>query len=192
MTPKFTSDWFSHHISDWEMWLHNFKNLSHLDFLEIGSYEGRSAVWLLDNIIQNETCKITCIDQFVDDDYEKINNKPLRKQFMENLGPYIEKGKITIFQNQSFDALSELIRSGKQYDFIYIDGCHMAKSVMEDAILSFKLLKKNGIMIFDDNNWNVKKNIHECPRLAINSFMSVYSWYIKIIYCGDQLVVRKI
>jgi hypothetical protein len=47
-------------------------------------------------------------------------------------------------------------------------------------------------MIFDDYNWIDNKEFHEIPRMAINSFMTVYSHYIKIIYVGDQLVIRKI
>lgn len=190
--PKFTSDWFSHHIADWEMWLSGLKGLPYLDFLEIGSYEGRSAIWLLENIINHETCRLTCVDSFFDQEYETINGISLKNQFLQNIYPFAQQGKLTVFQNESFDALQELIKMKKQFDFIYIDGCHMAKSVLEDAVFSFRLLKNNGIMIFDDFNWNIKQQLHEVPRLAITSFISVYSNYMKILFCGDQLVVQKL
>lgn len=38
----------------------------------------------------------------------------------------------------------------ERFDFIYVDGSHRSPDVIYDAILSFGLLKKGGIMIFDD------------------------------------------
>lgn len=190
MENKFTSDWFSHHIPMWEMWLGGLKGLPHLDFLEIGSYEGRSSIWLLENIINKDNCSLTCIDSFFDEDYEKKNKKTLINQFLENIQPY--RKKVRVFNQESFFALISLVNSGSKFDFIYIDGCHEAIPVLEDAVLSFKLLKPNGLMIFDDYNWINNKEFHEIPRMAINSFMTAYSHYIKIIYVGDQLVIRKI
>ena len=190
MEPKFTSDWFSHHIPMWELWLRGLKGLPHLDFLEIGSYEGRSTIWLLKNIINHETCKITCVDWFVDEEYEKLNNKSLRDQFIENIRPYINQ--VAIYQSPSFDALQKLNETKQKFDFIYVDGCHKAQSALEDGVLSFRLLKEHGIMIFDDYNYMAKDQIHELPRLGISAFISAYINLIKIIYVGEQVVVQKI
>ena len=50
----------------------------------------------------------------------------------------------------SENKLIELINKGVLADLIYIDGSHLAKDVLSDAILSWKLLKPSGVMIFDD------------------------------------------
>lgn len=60
----FTSDWFSTNIPLWKKLLQNYKDKPNLKFLEIGSYEGRSAVWLMENILTQENCTLTCIDTF--------------------------------------------------------------------------------------------------------------------------------
>ena len=190
MSQKFTSDWFSHHIPDWERWLHELKNLPHLDFLEVGVYEGRSVIWLLENILTDKSSKITCIDSFIDPEYDAANIISLKEQFSRNVFKY--RDQITLFHKTSFEALQELNKIENKFDFIYIDGCHKAQSVLEDGVLAFRLLKNNAVMIFDDFNWNVKENIHDVPRLAISAFMSVYSNQIKILYVGDQLVIRKL
>ena len=45
----------------------------------------------------------------------------------------------------------EIFRFDDNYfDIIYIDGNHEPEFVLEDAILSFRRLKKEGIMILDD------------------------------------------
>ena len=41
----------------------------------------------------------------------------------------------------------------ESFDIIYIDGSHAVNDVLEDAVLSFRLLKPEGILIFDDYRW---------------------------------------
>jgi predicted O-methyltransferase YrrM len=50
---------------------------------------------------------------------------------------------------------SKLIAEGRQgyFDFIYVDGSHQAPDVLCDALLSFRLLKNNGVIAFDDYLW---------------------------------------
>jgi len=57
-------DWFTPQLPLWEKYLIPLKGLSNLSFLEIGSFEGRSAVWLLENILTDEASRIVCIDPF--------------------------------------------------------------------------------------------------------------------------------
>ena len=40
---------------------------------------------------------------------------------------------------------------------IYIDACHDSQYVMTDAMLSWKVLKVGGYLIFDDYGWNLLK-----------------------------------
>ena len=56
---KFTQDWFSHNIPVWEQ----LKSLlpERKSFLEIGSFEGRSAVWIVENMM-NPGDWIDCVD----------------------------------------------------------------------------------------------------------------------------------
>ena len=64
------------------------------------------------------------------------------------------------------------------FDFIYIDGSHQAPDVLYDALLSFRLLRVGGIMVFDDYLW--AENIgfeHDpirCPKPAIDAFTNIY------------------
>jgi len=38
----------------------------------------------------------------------------------------------------------------EHFDFIYIDGAHEAKFVIQDAVLALPLLKPGGYILFDD------------------------------------------
>ena len=82
----------------------------------------------------------------------------------------------------------------KKYDFIYIDGCHESKEVLEDAILSWQVLKNDGILIFDDYLWGIHRGETrqtKAPKLAIDCFMSCYGEYIDILEVDYQVVLRK-
>lgn len=68
MPLQFTSDWFSQHIPVWTDVLRDLRGKPHLHFLEIGSYEGRSACWLLENILTHPGSRLTCIDIFNQDE----------------------------------------------------------------------------------------------------------------------------
>jgi predicted O-methyltransferase YrrM len=56
---KFTQDWFSHNIPVWEQLATLLPE--HKSFLEIGSFEGRSAVWIIENMM-NPGDWIDCVD----------------------------------------------------------------------------------------------------------------------------------
>jgi predicted O-methyltransferase YrrM len=67
------------------------------------------------------------------------------------------------------------------FDLIYVDASHYAVDVLTDAVLSFKLLKAGGILIFDDYLWAGDENIIYYPKIAIDSFTNIFSKHIKLI-----------
>lgn len=56
-----------------------------------------------------------------------------------------------------------------KFDFIYVDGSHDYKSVLNDSINSFKCLRKNGLLILDDYFWRFYED-GKNPISAINNF----------------------
>ena len=61
----FTADYVSWLIPIWEQYLYEFKGKENISLLEIGSFEGRSAIWFLENILTHPTSSITCVDHFL-------------------------------------------------------------------------------------------------------------------------------
>lgn len=187
----FTQDWFSGNIFNWTHFLQDLKDKPNLRFLEIGSYQGRSTVWLLENILTHDTSTITCIDTFEGSaehlkDYQ-YDLQTLFKVFCHNI--YNFKNKVNIVKNKSQIVLKQI---NEQFDFIYIDGDHTASSVIEDAILSFSLLKKGGIMIFDDYEWSCNKTPIDDPKPAIDAFLLIYADKIKVLFKNNQVIIEKI
>ena len=72
----------------------------------------------------------------------------VERRFDHNLRVAHAAHKVTKIKATSREALRKL--PFESYDLVYLDGSHMAADVLEDAVLSFPLLKPGGILIFDD------------------------------------------
>lgn len=57
----FTSDWHSLHIPIWQEHFGDFDGRP-VRCLEIGSHEGRSAVWMAQRLLSHPSATLTCID----------------------------------------------------------------------------------------------------------------------------------
>lgn len=200
---NFTTDWFSARKYYFEKHLLPLKGKDYLNFLEIGSFEGRSAIWCLDNVLTGKDTFIVCIDTFKGSPEHEglgVNNEELFDRFLENVKPY--KNKVQVFPNASYIVLRSLPM--RSFDFIYIDGSHKASDVLEDAMSSWRLLKRGGMMAFDDHFWqfydNRDKNCNTAdedllldePQIAIDSFLRVFRKQYELLDDGEQVWIKKI
>lgn len=193
--PLFRHDWFSNNTKkNFEAYLEKFKGKPNLRFLEIGSFEGMSTLWLLENILTDSSCRITCIDTFEGSEEHRlmgIDTNNLFDIFNNNISKY--KDKVIVLRGKSQEQLRKEEFRHPIYDFIYIDGSHRAPDVLEDTILSFRLLKPNGIMIFDDYQWKFPVNDEtESPKIALDSFLSIFRKEYKLLSKDYQIVIEKL
>lgn len=187
--PTFTQDWFSQNIPHWSQLLTKYKNHPY-EFLEIGCFEGRATLWLLENILLHKDSKITVIDTFKGSmEHGEDMVKNLQERFLANIEPH--KEKVEVIPSSSAETLPILRGMNKKYDLIYIDGSHVAKDVMEDAINSWHLLKPGGTLIFDDYGWRAPYPEHHKPKMAIDMFLTLVTGEYRILAEGYQIVVRK-
>ena len=59
-------------------------------------------------------------------------------------------GRVQKIKARSADALAKLGVERRQFDLAYIDGSHLAADVYSDAVLTWPLIVRGGLMIFDD------------------------------------------
>ena len=201
---KFTENWFR----DFSL----INTFSFLDFekelhiLEIGSFEGESTVWFLENVLNNPKSTITCIDPWTNysqnsnslNDYHSPNAEwdlsLYKTTFFYNIKESGFENKVITHQGLSQDILPKLITLKNKYDIIFIDGNHVAPSVLTDGVMSWYLLKENGIIIFDDYEWDPDNDYPstQSPKLAVDSFIENFSDYSKVIWSGYRKVIKKI
>lgn len=180
----FTSDWFTHNIPTWNRVLHDMKGKPNLTYLEIGPYEGRSFLWVMDNVLTHPSSKAIAIDTF-----DKIFDSDPEKTFLENVRRSGHSPKIKTIKGFSQEKLREIKLNS--IDLIYIDGDHKSKGVLMDAILSWDLLKEGGILIFDDYKLSYDLPMEMRPEFAIDVFQTLFRDEFQILISDYQFVVRK-
>ena len=119
------------------------------------------------------------------------------ERFVNNIEDSGGASKVTTCRGRSRTELLKLAASGVSADFVYVDGSHEALDVLEDAVISFCLLKIGGIMIFDDYNWNSRAALANPllhPKPAIDAFVNnnLSRLYIIPEQPLYQLVMRKL
>lgn len=190
----FSANWFKGNEKNWIKWLWEFKDKPGIKFLEIGCFEGRATLWLLDNILTGDFCGISVIDTFeggMEDGTGGIFlSRDVLKNFQENTKGY--EDLINIYIGRSQDVLRGPDFQISKFVFVYIDGSHRSTEVLEDTILSWRLLKKGGILIFDDYGLNRYKNELENPKPAIDAFLSIFFGKYEVISKGYQVCLRKL
>ncbi|NER34840.1 MAG: tetratricopeptide repeat protein [Oscillatoria sp. SIO1A7] len=188
-----STDCFTGNISIWQKYLQPLAHSPGINVLEIGCFEGMASCWLLDNILTHDSARITCIDNF-EGVWEKTKNDPnanrtVEQRFDFNIAISGSANKVTKLVGLSQEVMRSLPLNS--YDLIYIDGSHKASDVLEDAVISWRLLKAGGWIIFDDYNFVFRDNPNWNTGLGIDAFMSVMQEQITVIYRGDRQVFIK-
>lgn len=194
---KFTNEWTHFNVPIWNQILIGLKGKPSLRFLEIGTYEGQSAIWFLENILTGSESTIDCVDPFYYPNPKGNTDKhtEIKGRFLDNTLTYREAGRLNLWESHSFEALNHFITLGQGkllFDLIYIDGEHFAKNVLEDAVLSFRLLKPGGIMIFDDYGWDVHRSVWGKPKIGVDAFLQVYADKLELLHHDYQVIVKKL
>jgi predicted O-methyltransferase YrrM len=182
-----TGHYFSHNIPIWEKLLAGYKGKPDVQYLEVGLFEGQSACWMLENVLTDPTARLTGIDPFLDI-YDPHYPEPYKNVLFSNLKLAGAEEKCRIIEGFSQTELRKLPL--KSFDIIYIDGSHMRADVLEDAVLSWRLLKDGGILIFDDYRMPGTTR-EEKPKSAIDTFHAFFGNHFEVLHVGYQAVLKK-
>jgi predicted O-methyltransferase YrrM len=180
--PTYSQDWFSHNIVLWQQYVVPYlKSVDCPKVLEIGAFEGRSSVWLLESI---PTLRLTVIDPW---NFTANATDETFNRFKSNISPYSDRVEI-------LRGKSELAKSlpSNQFDAIYIDGEHTSAAVLHDAVIGYELLKVGGLLIFDDYLGGDRSIMY--PKLAVDFFHEAYAVLhkVKLISDGYQRIYKKL
>jgi predicted O-methyltransferase YrrM len=177
-------DWFTRHAAVWATVLAPYKGRPDVRYLEVGLFEGRSAFWVLDNILTDPTACLTGIDPFSDPHYTPSPGSRFYKDvFYDNLKRSGAGDRVKIIEGYSQVELRTLPLDS--FDIIYIDGSHTSADVLEDAFLSWRLLKDGGTLVFDDYL------LHAGMKRSIDTFYAVLSDRFEPVHVGWQVFLRK-
>lgn len=184
---KFTTDWFTHNIPNFELCTKTAPD--NKTYLEIGCFEGRSSCWLLQNALSHYG-KLTCVDPYAPESHlwKLFNTNPLAN-FKENIAEAKhEQQDVRLIQKPSYEGLADLITTEMElFDFIYVDGDHRPHMALMDGCMAWGLLKQGGTMLFDDYLYPEKPT-----KDGIDAFLKGYKGLYEIIVNNYQLGIKKL
>ncbi|WP_135470868.1 class I SAM-dependent methyltransferase [Crenalkalicoccus roseus] len=200
--PRFTESWFDGHIPGWE---HLFFRELGWDpaaprrIVEIGCFEGRATIWMLENLLRHPDSRIHCIDSFAGGaEHHTRQVERLHERFRANIEESGHAAKVEVLHGNSADGLLRLIARGDVAPaMIYVDGSHEAPDVLSDLVLSFRLAPPGGVILCDDYLWSREAegstDLLHCPKLAIDAFTNIYRRRIEFLGArlGGQVAFRK-
>ncbi|MEZ5805251.1 MAG: class I SAM-dependent methyltransferase [Rhizobiaceae bacterium] len=178
----FTKDYITPYIPFYKTHLAEFKGRPDVHFLEVGTYEGRTALWFLDNILTHPTSTMTIVDFFEDTGYEP--------RFDHNRAVSGHAGRWEKLKGLSHDVLPTL--AGRTFDAIYIDGGHTADEVYSDAVMCWPLLKVGGVVCFDDYEWRLHRPVEKRPQQGIDKFLDEHRDELEILHKAYTVMARRI
>ena len=197
----FTYDWFSGYVPIWNALLPSIKPCK---VLEIGSFEGRSACYLIESVAAERDLEIHCIDTWEGGtEHSELDMPAVEERFRKNtalaIGSVPHDVNLVVHRTTSLRALTQLIVSGhtSSFDLIYVDGSHQAPDVLVDAVLAFNLLRIDGFLVFDDYLLTMEplgeQNPFNMPKPAIDSFVNIYQRKLLVLPIHlSQLYMRKL
>lgn len=179
---NFGENWFYNGEKFYSDIVKKFSSGSH--FIEIGCWKGKSAAYLIVEILNSgKNIKLDCVDTwdpFVNEDASVYTDKgdmsSLYETFLNNMKP-LEK-YYTPIRMRSTDAAN--LYDDNSLDFIFIDACHYYECVDADIKAWYPKLKKGGVISGHDfgNDWpGVKKAVEE----NFNKFKVIDPtiWYVE-------------
>jgi beta-1,4-mannosyl-glycoprotein beta-1,4-N-acetylglucosaminyltransferase len=189
----FTNNWFEYQkpIIDQIMMLR--ADSKPIRILEIGAHEGRSTVHYIDHYLHHSASSILSIDPFETGDTTTPVTSLTRQTFEYNIQNSRYPDKANLVTERSQKALCRLVSEDQKFDFISIDGSHLSRDAMSDAVLAFALLEDQGIVFFDDylgGSPDRDSNVN-WPKIGIDSFLKVFEGQYSIIHSGYHLAIRK-
>ena len=161
--------------------------------LELGSYQGEMSKWFSDMLLNHKHSKLICVDTWKGSVEYNEDFKENEKIFKRNIKDSKNYEKIEIKKMTTTKYFLNFFNEIKKpyFNLIYIDACHDARCVLSDSINSFKALKVNGYIVFDDYGWKQMPKDYERPKMAINAFLNIFRDNIEIIHKGYKVIIKK-
>ncbi len=163
--------------------------------LEIGAFDGVSANLMLDLLFPHPQSEVHVIDPWLPDPTTPELGEETRARFESNCRTGGHEAQIRVYEGLSAEVLAWMIAEEgywESFDFIYVDGSHLAPDVFLDAALSWNLLKPGGLIAFDDYEWgDWERDLSGTPRAAIDAFERVFAGRIELLRGNWRRTFRK-
>jgi predicted O-methyltransferase YrrM len=185
----FTCD-FTHALKKSLGFLYPTKPEEVMKCVEIGSFEGKGSIVIMDTLCKNKNSVLYCIDPF-DDEYVKDNEamsfwnnacNGQHSRFKHNTANMPK-----IIEMRGYSDIMIPVFEDDSIDFCYIDGDHSPEQVYKDITNMLRKMKNNSIVLFDDYLWEVNGIV---TKKGIDRFLEEYKGKYDLLFSNYQLAIR--
>lgn len=145
-------------------------------------------MWFLRNILTGDGSRITCVDTWLGGGGMPELNESILPKFEAAVAPW--KDKVMAMVGRSEEVLPDL--HPNWFDVAYIDGSHEPWDVLSDSVLCWRLVKKGGLIIWDDYLYEKEKHTTGDPRPAIDGFMACNAGRFELLGSHYQVCIKKL
>lgn len=162
-----------------------------LRLLEIGSYEGRSAVWWCRNMATHTTSKVVCVDAWrggFNPEHTDAAMDEVERRFDHNTRQWTATQRIEKRKGASTRLLAEAVACGERYHVVYVDGDHHLAQAACDMCLAWELVLPGGYMIIDD--YGSQHHNHKNMKQTVDAWLAENPEAV-VMEEGYQVIVRR-
>jgi predicted O-methyltransferase YrrM len=189
---SFSADWTTWHFANWAEFLRPLRSMP-VRVLEIGSWEGRSALFFLHYFSRSQ---VVCVDTF-GGNIEHARNPHFaalvgdtERRFDANVAAFA--ARVEKIKGPSAEVLPQLGIAARRFDVVYVDGSHRAADVYSDGTLAWPMLARNGILIFDDYEFDEIEQESERPKPGIDAFLRAFEGQYRLLHRAYQVAIAKL
>jgi predicted O-methyltransferase YrrM len=94
------------------------------------------------------------------------------------------------YKATAIDGIRRMLVNGETFNLVYLDADHEAKAVITQASLVWPMLRKGGILVFDDYGWQAPQG-KQGPAVGVNAFLTMFAGDYNLLHTGWQVIIRK-
>jgi hypothetical protein len=174
-------------------------NKEPIKVLEVGTYTGISLINIIKLIPNSIGFGLDKWSNYIEGDalnkvdiLDNMDELEVESSFYKNVKVEGLEDRIKGIKGDSYEVLFEMMKEGKMFDFIYIDGSHLSFDCYSDLLMSWRLLERGGLLAIDDYLYNLEGAVVDSPFEGINHFLKKYDKEIKILHKGYRVFLIKL
>ena len=174
-------------------------NKEPIKVLEVGTYTGISLINIIKLIPNSIGFGLDKWSNYIEgelnnkvDILDNMDELEVESSFYKNVEVEGLEDRIKGIKGDSYEVLFEMMKEGKMFDFIYIDGSHLSFDCYSDLLMSWRLLERGGLLAIDDYLYNSEGAVVDSPFEGINHFLKKHQHEIKILHKGYRVFLQKV